>query len=104
MSTRSTLMESARLCADRLYKDPARAVLRAIEGHTTVAQGFHDASETFSLIAVYNSKGHPATPRSITPQQHHFWTREFVQHAYALARETEAALTGELDGFTVQLA
>lgn len=94
--------ESARLCADRLYQDPVRAEFRV--NRTLTADPQAEVEDTLSLIAVYDASGHRATPLPVTLDQRLYWTRALERHAYAVARGSNADLTDELAGFSVQLA
>ncbi|WP_331759592.1 hypothetical protein [Streptomyces anulatus] len=99
MSTLTLRQESARLCADRLYIDPARAEFRI--NRPTDAKP-HRNADVLELIAVYDARGHRAIPLRLSLEQRLRWTRELTRHAYALAHETNEDLTDELGGFSIQ--
>lgn len=104
MSTLTIRMESARLCADRLYKDPARAEFRVERSKpTSDPDGVSGARAALVLVAVYNAKGHRAEPRVVTLHQRVHWSRELARHADALARESQTDMSDDLASFTVQL-
>ncbi|MDW4916334.1 hypothetical protein [Streptomyces californicus] len=101
MSTLAIRQESARLCAERLYLAPARAVFRV--DRPAAAERYVEPNDTLVLIAVYDADGHRAAPVPVTLEQRLRWTRELARHAYAVALETKTDLTGEFSGFSVQL-